>query len=640
MRQDRNLIAMASAHSREMEMEYMSAQELLRVLRERAQFELLNQDCGPLGPDLFGLRGHPDPPTFLKGFEYRKLTPESMAPFFRAMSMTHPAPSQSEMRASSFTGGKVIKVPAKTPEMRSWDVSPNPHARHDAFTIPLVRHAIWLGSPLGATDDKWAFRNTLADSTRILAAESVTTVLLTDLPRTAFDHVRSAPDPAPGAPDPLADMRSMLTWAQELDIQIVNVDEYFNADNPLALRAEYATEMAKQTGNGYAAASDILRLHTEFYLDGDEGVSPGAMQDLRSALEHGHSFALQRWGNFANSMIFAPAGHWWPRAYIEKIRENYTKTQVALYGGGSPRGAEMIKGEFNGRLKVHRNSVLLRTGPVVINDEWMKRPGDEPYIPSKIHVGSGHSWFDSRDVNVKREAVLSQDEVERRVEKVAATLVRDLYNREGDLHLTQVAPVVNRLPDPAAAWEAVVGLIAQTPDLAERVRTITLYKLDMDDRPIVVDLPSDVRQMLAFDAKAVERAQQGGLQAGKCEWILGELVHPARILRPDQKAGEDLFTDMATLINSRQLPSQTHAQPLQGTSLTKTPVPPVRPTSPQRVPELLPDDVADRMVALQAAARRMEILGRLAAGPHSPQEERTRAQFGSPNNGASGRIRR
>ncbi|MFE8950389.1 hypothetical protein [Streptomyces sp. NPDC007856] len=501
---------------------------LPEMLHRRARLDLLEQESGALGPDLFHLREHPEPPRFLRGFDHRGVASEGKAALMEALSMTHAAPAAAEMRPERFTGGSVLTVPAK--------------AGGEPSQIPKVRYAIWLGSALGQSGGvRQAFRDSLTESTRVLAAEGVATVLLTDLPRAVFDEARTTPEPPSGIPDPLADVRSMLNWARAFDIKLVNVDEYFSSENPMELRAEYATEMAKQTGNGYAAASDILRLHLEFYIDGDDRVEPGLIEELEEAFSRGRDFAMARGvrGEANNNVIIAPSGHWFPRKYIEQIRENYTLTQLALYGEGDPEeGVGLTRGALEIKsVRTRRNSVMLRTGPDGMIEIPFGSP-DAPHVVSAVGMGTGNSWFD-RSGGGEKDAPPppDPDEVTNLLVKAAATLVRDLYNRDGDLHLTQVASVVDRLPDPAAGWEALVGFIARTPQLAERVRTVTLYKLDMDNNPIRVGLPPAARRHLALDSEAAQRTTEGGLVTGEPEWVLGEIVQPARILPDGSQRG-------------------------------------------------------------------------------------------------------
>ncbi|MFJ2478074.1 hypothetical protein ACIOWI_34780 [Streptomyces sp. NPDC087659] len=537
-----------------------TVRRLLEVLHSRARIDLLGQESeyASLGPDLFGLRGEPEPPAFLKDFDYQQLTPEGMAPFLATISMTRPAPEPGTMPpAQSFTGGNVLTVRKETPEEQSWGTSPYPNARPDELTIPLNRTAIWLGSPLGDTDDPNAFRNTLTTSTRILAAEGVTTTLFTDLPRTLLDQARTTPAPSPGTLDPLADIRSMLTWATTEGIHLVNINDCFNTRNPLKLRGPYETERAKQTGNGYAAASDILRLLIMifgFYNDGDEEVSSGSIAEVKDGLST-RSFVLAGVDQtiWVNSTLIAPAGHWYPEKYIDTIHQNYTRKQEVLYnrtlsGDDSAPAWDYLKSSMRSPTwRQNRNSTFFRTGPINMPVIVRSRESDPPYFSREIRNGVAASWVDDNDKSVKREAVLpDEEEVARRVIRIAATLIRGLYNREGDLRLTEVAPVVERLPDPSAAWEAVLSFIAQTPHLAERIRTITRHKLSyIHDNPITVTLPPSVLRLLAFDETAAERARIGILRSGETGWLLGEVVEPARFLQPGQAPGPDLSTSKA-----------------------------------------------------------------------------------------------
>ncbi len=110
-----------------------------------------------------------------------------------------------------------------------------------------------------------------------------------------------------------------------------------------------------------------------------------------------------------------------------------------------------------------------------------------------------------------------------------ATLIRELYNREGDLHLTYVAPVIAGLPNPDAAWRAVITFILSQPALP-RIRTVTDRILDPGDGEVgatvlVVDLPTGLRATLGLSDVPPGQDPPG-------IWRLGELMRPVRPPRP------------------------------------------------------------------------------------------------------------
>ncbi|MFI5635694.1 glycosyltransferase [Streptomyces sp. NPDC051664] len=525
-----------------------SAHELFQMLHASADRTTFAEDSGPLGPDLFGLRQHPMPPAFLKGFDYRRLLPEGVAPFFRAISMTRPAPSGGPLRAEEFRGGNVIAGTGAS------------------MPIPRVRFAIWLGGPLQDTGTMGAFRTGLERSTRALGG-SVTTVLLTDVHREQFERVRSRQAAVPVSLSNLdAAVADMLRWARNTGVELVHSDEIFPADNAMLLREEFATELAKQIGTGYAAASDILRLEILYrfgglYIDADDAVTPHLITEIRGSLAAaGERPLLNVTAGIANSLIIAPARNRFVDAYLRIVRRNYTLDQAQIFQRIEKR--EERDGVVSNRRHVfRRNSVVYRTGPFVVQDVE-EESGISPFPVLNHYWRQGNSWFDFHDVikaldppapsapqtNRQDElhlaksqpAVLSVTEVDQRLVRVTATLVRDLFNRSGDLNLTQVAPLVERLPDPGAGWEAVLRFISTTPQLASRVRTVTLHKVDMNNKPRSVTLPPGARGLFAFDQQAVVGAKGSSLIPGMPSWVLGGIVEPARILRPNENPGPDV----------------------------------------------------------------------------------------------------
>ncbi|MGW4995730.1 TcdA/TcdB catalytic glycosyltransferase domain-containing protein [Streptomyces mirabilis] len=521
----------------------MSAEELTRALHAETDTSAFEEDFGLLGPDLFRLRQHPVAPAFLAEFDYRKLAPQGVAAFFNKISLTRPAPSPEEMAPGGFTGGPVLTahMPGRPWATPLYDGAP-PHMAQ----LPLIRYAIWLGGPLKKGGATGQFRQRV-ESAATAVGDSVAVVLLTDVPRRHFDRARTTPPPRPQAKDPLADVRDMMSWAQRVGVDLVHPDELFPHDNPMELRAQYATELAKQVGPGYAAASDILRLEVinrfgGMYIDGDDMIAPTLTDEITMKWPGASGYFINP---NTNNMFIAPAGHRFVRKYINGIRVKYTQSQVDLnaFGNGAEIGKAVMRLPmffFDMSYRHRRTSVMMRTGPEMMVE--IESPEDRSSMPriESITIGAGNSWFDTAIGSGESKQVrLPRAEVVQRVVRVAATLIRDLHNREGDLHLTLVAPAVERLPDPGAAWEAVLGFIAQTPPLAALVRTVTLHKLNMRNERVTVELPEPARRLLAFDDTAAKRSHQAGLTPGKPAWVLAEIVQPARLLTPNEKSGPD-----------------------------------------------------------------------------------------------------
>ncbi|MGW4995843.1 hypothetical protein ACWEQ3_51345, partial [Streptomyces mirabilis] len=522
----------------------MDAEGLGRALRAAADPSAFGRDSGVLGPDLFGLHTSPAAPPFLEGFDYRKLRPQGVAAFFRTISMTRQAPGYEQMAPERFSGGRVL-----TAEMgadQQWATPLHTGAQLNAVQLPLIRYAIWLGGPLKNSGATGQFRRIVESAAKALG-DSVALVLLTDVPRQHFDHARTTAPDGPGVEDRLADVRDMLSWAERVGADLVHPDELFPRDNPMELRAQYATELAKQVGPGYAAASDILRLEVVnrfggMYIDGDDEIRSGLVDEIKTKWPGPYGYLITTFtnGDYANDRIIAPAGHSFIRDYINRIRTKSAQRQADLYNGKEMMWAPLWFGHgYLQNQRTRRVSVILRTGPdlmreILTNDVISSMPRI-----NSLDVGTAMSWLPGRGES--KPIHLTRTEVVQRVVRVAATLIRELHNREGDLHLTLVAPAVERLPDPGAAWEAALGFIAQTPQLATLVRTVTMHKLNLHNERVTVELPEGARRLLAFDQMAVERTHEAGLAPGQPTWVLAEIVQPARLLAQREEPGPAVF---------------------------------------------------------------------------------------------------
>src|SRR5260370_39187773 len=140
--------------------------------------------------------------------------------------------------------------------------------------MPLVKHTIWLGG----RRTQPGFLASIAETAALLGPEGWRTVLWTDVPRRAFDAViNAAAGPVPAA---LGEVAEMLSRARASGVRLVNVDEVFHAGEPMRLNDYYRSEMAKQNGRGYAAASDILRLEILGRFGGLDSDADGRMPSV------------------------------------------------------------------------------------------------------------------------------------------------------------------------------------------------------------------------------------------------------------------------------------------------------------------------------------------------------------------------
>src|SRR6185295_6398999 len=169
-----------------------------------------------------------------------------------------------------------------------------------------------------------AHRDILESWARTLAPTRTPLVLWTDIPRADF---RAA------AGDPSNPHTQMLQWARRHQITVVGVDEFFPRQAPMQLHAQYQLEMNKLVGEGYGAASDILRLEIlhrfgGFYTDVDNEVTnPNGLFEAfeqHGFAVHGESAWLQ------NSAIMAARQHEFVQTALDTTRDNYALTQREL----------------------------------------------------------------------------------------------------------------------------------------------------------------------------------------------------------------------------------------------------------------------------------------------------------------------
>ncbi|CAM5572467.1 hypothetical protein SFUMM280S_00884 [Streptomyces fumanus] len=225
-----------------------------------------------------------------------------------------------------------------------------------------------------------------------------------------------------------------------------------------------------------------------------------------------------------------PKGHPFAGLYLEQIKQLYTVPQAELMSDLSEVPPEAFT---TGQGRIRRNSVMMRTGPGVINVlAWNLGIASED-LPrfGGIQVDSALSWIDPPDRPAEETAVPGRADTLRVAQMVVQTLVRDLHNRQGDLHLTQVAPVVSRHPQPDLLWEAVLRFLADRPEFASRVVAVT-DRREEPEGEVRVELPPAARELLHIDTETADDQQM--------HW-LGEYLTPAALRpapAPEQGAGE------------------------------------------------------------------------------------------------------
>lgn len=469
---------------------YHSAKDLvvalqaeLRARPGRGYRALSKAQKTALGPDPYGVREAPDAPAFLKSYDYAALQPEQLSAFFGAIDLTQEAPAQKSDLAPNQLARDASKVTTGATGRK----------------IPHQAHAIWLGGPLKNVD----FMNNVADTAARYPDWDF--LVWSNVSRAVFDQVRQQPVPAVG-PDPLIDVRAMRTWAQDARVKIVSVDEVFSGKNAMGLEAFYKSEEAKQMGPGFAGASDILRVEIlkrfgGVYCDGDNVIGDGLAEAVQVVADSDKGLGVADMaGRLNNSAFISDRGNafWTPMQQV--MAANYEKNQRELLG--------------RERERMLRMEVMARTGPGGALQKALTDEGitvENAGIPeAAVHVESAASWvipggsqplagdvagpagFQPRDlavatggVNVAgpHEALApaadnADDLSMLQAAKLAvSTLVRELRNRPGNLHLPVVEPAIRRQKQPDLVYMAVLETIADMPKEAARTTSATMNNI-------------------------------------------------------------------------------------------------------------------------------------------------------------------
>ena len=259
------------------------------------------------GWDYFNLRAHAPAPYHLRGYRYRSLPTDKYASFLRELSLTIPRPDReaftAALRPENLAQSPVLHGPIPTAYREEWvtamyDGSPSdPDAtapEHRKVELALIRHAVWVGKPVGVTSAMGAFRRNVAKAARLLRRQGIATVVWTDISRELAEKARSSTDNVFEGHD-LAAIRSVLKWAQDNHISLVDYHEVYNVEHPMRLRTEAVTSHARLNGEGFAGESDILRLdaHWDFgglYTDGDSEIIRNVKRDLSNTLDSPYGF--------------------------------------------------------------------------------------------------------------------------------------------------------------------------------------------------------------------------------------------------------------------------------------------------------------------------------------------------------------
>ncbi|WP_370942278.1 hypothetical protein AB5J62_24515 [Amycolatopsis sp. cg5] len=472
-----------------------------------------------LGPDLFGFLAGVERPSFLQ-VDPGELATDQLPALLDALDLTHGEPGVITAGSLERRPDQVLVVELTPAQRAGWapgDVPLLP-AR---LEMPKLMHTIWLGGPV-VSEGKTALvqRNIAAAAAKhrdpATGERSGKLVMWTDIPRAEFDQARKSFPSVDGSFDRYAGVREMLTGARESGALVVNINEFFHRDNPMRLQAFFQGQLGVLSGRGWAAASDIARIELlravgGVYTDGDNRVlDPGMAYDV--------VFNPERWAllnvnsKVGNAAFVMTRRHPMADLMLEEMSAQYDKSQRELFGPGVER---MNKEFFDiPQMRSRRHTLMMRAGPEILPMVFRKAGYRKLPIAPAIEVASAGSWMGPADAG--RVPVGGARPTVELTGRVVQTLVRDLFNREGDLHLTAVADAVAGQEDPGLVLGAAVRFLAGRPELASLVRSVTYSRWE---RGVFHDvkLPSDLGDVLA-----VATVGEVGL--------LGEAVRPAGML--------------------------------------------------------------------------------------------------------------
>jgi len=500
-----------------------------------------------LGTDPFGLRELPPPPPFLVGVDLSTLPPEHVAPLLRRISLTKPVPTVDELgpEALAHCPGQVSSS-VRTAEQRRWGQPAGSGAPPlpERTRIPRVVHGIWLGEPMPRTT---VFRENYARAARRYAGE-VDFVVWTDIPRELCEAALALPAPGRGRKDPLAAVRSMVHWALGNGIHLVNVFEVFHGEAPMKLHGPFTLEMTKQLARGYASASDHLRVDVigrlgGAYVDGDVVLTgPDADSDLEERVPdfldriagsvQGFTMNPLPGQGVCNDILVAPAGHPAVALWAECARLNYSRTQADIFGGVKA----MARHYVGSTDKDLRHIAPCRSGRIhhdVLRLLGIRGEDLPPTHPARIY-GSEGSWCRPLPRDASRAPRPSTDEVAGVLARCLTFLEWQLLAREGDLYLSAVDPVVRGLPDPDAAWTALLRALPSIVGHRQPVVSVTDVRRDDDGRVTRVSLPPEAEVLLDRESRP-DRWIGSRLAVGVVPAkLLDEFVSPAVLRTADR----------------------------------------------------------------------------------------------------------
>jgi hypothetical protein len=519
---------------------YETAGELLADLRASARASI-NSGWLP-EPDLFGLLGPVSAPFFLREggvlsgapFDYSRISADELIHFFRLLSMLRaPVPAEMDPRGWTVAVGSYSYSYERS--SRQW--SPRPEAGllpSSTVEMPKLVQGSWFGGtlrPTGPSAGAWRRFREAAQS----FGDDATFVLFTDRPREALAAVRDL-DAAP-AREPARSDWYLARWAEDAGISLVNLFEVIAAFGGSRLLPVIQTELAKQTPRGYAAASDSARVFLHrfggLYTDPDNDIERVDLLRQMGTGQNQDTFAITDTDRgLTNSVMVLIRNH--PIVDLEEqmLLANYRLTQTDLMGRADSRYTRTSE-------RIRQNSLVHRSGPGFL-EQVIKAAGytreSVPVTRDIIDV-SDLTWL-SPPPDTREHRRWSGRETLEFTQKAIHSMVRSLYNREGDLHLTHIKDAVDTHARPDLVWDAAFAFLSERADLRPMLRTVT-FSGPKDTEDGEVSTWELIRRLLPPSAAdLLQPSNEGHPQARPNGSLLGEqpvaarLLPPARRLRP------------------------------------------------------------------------------------------------------------
>ncbi|MFE0019823.1 glycosyltransferase [Amycolatopsis sp. NPDC059021] len=508
-----------------------------------------------LGPDIFGFGRTPEGPEFMRAVNLGGLSAAQGMVLLARLNLTRVFPAVEALTPEALTPAEqdVLVSDWSEDDRKYWQrVGIEPGRLPAQRVTPNLLHTIWVGGPFSSQGTTGMRQQRFAESARVFGGQAV---LWTDVPRDRVEAVLAG-----DRDDSLTGVREMVEWAQKNDIVLVNIDEVFNSASATPLDSFYRAELSKGTELGYAAASDILRMLIVYafgglYIDGDDAVrQPGGLRRVHETAGFGFGkkkVTVPREELFLNNSIIASAkGHPMHLVWFDMLKEHYDLTQLEVF----PLVAAVAPREQAGAGQglVRRHSVMHRTGPnLLVKLEQRLGVTGNPGVVG-VEMDNALSWVTGSPTRPVRRRV-EADDGEGTAEltaRMVQMLVRQLRNRQGDLHLTGAAGLALRHATPDVVWAAALRFLASIPALRAEVRTVTPLRF-VQGKVFSTGVPLDMASLVS-----IQPGEQGEFQ--------GEYTFPA--VMHDPGAGEsdspvtgwrasilnEVMLDLLTALRQRQ----------------------------------------------------------------------------------------